>query len=153
MEESYEDALEELKRSEHLYYVSLKYTRTVDVIRSLMDRFILMYDHGFNCILKYAKDNKKIDEIPGTPIGRAQTLQKDPMYEELGLDEYTDLYMYMRKMMRLPHAKREEYRRHVTMIVESGEEKEEINIDILGEWYQMALVFMKKVKKLIAEEE
>ena len=153
MEESYEDALEELKRSEHLYYVSLKYTRTVDVIRSLVDRFINLYDHGFHCILKYAKEQGKIKDIAATPIERAQDLQKDSIYEELGLDEYTELYMYMRKMMRLPHAKREEYRRHVTMIVETEEEKEEINIDILGEWYHLALEFMKRLKKLIAGEQ
>ena len=33
--------IEELKRVDHLVYVSLKYTRTVDVIRSIIDRLII----------------------------------------------------------------------------------------------------------------
>ena len=38
--ESIDKAKEELKRVDHLFFVSLKYTKTVDVIKSLIDRLI-----------------------------------------------------------------------------------------------------------------
>lgn len=44
MKEAITNAVEELKRVDHLIYVSLKYTRTVDVIRSVINRLIESYN-------------------------------------------------------------------------------------------------------------
>ena len=43
MKESFDEAIQELKRVDHLFWVSLKYTRTVDVIKHVIERLI-------NCI-------------------------------------------------------------------------------------------------------
>ena len=40
MIESLENAKEELKRIDHLIYVTLKYTRTVDVLLSVVERMV-----------------------------------------------------------------------------------------------------------------
>ncbi len=60
MEESLENAADELKRAEHLMYVSLKYTRTVDMIRHLVEKLISTFDYGVVSLLEYAKEKKKI---------------------------------------------------------------------------------------------
>ena len=57
-----EDAREEMKRAEHLLYVSLKYTRTVDVIKSLIGRLINAIDATTDKLLDYAVQKKKIKE-------------------------------------------------------------------------------------------
>ena len=44
MNESLIEAREELKRLEHIIYVSLKYTRTVDVILNALKRMVSTYD-------------------------------------------------------------------------------------------------------------
>ncbi len=40
MLESLDLAKEEIKRADHLMYVSLKYTRTVDILKSIIERLI-----------------------------------------------------------------------------------------------------------------
>jgi hypothetical protein len=55
MKESLSEAFEELKRADHLIYVSLKYTRTVDVIKSIIERLINAYDDAIITLLDKSK--------------------------------------------------------------------------------------------------
>ena len=147
MEESLSDAAEEVKRAEHLFYVSLKYTRTVDVIRSLIDRFISTFDHGMLSLLKYAEKKKKIKEIPSSPISKCEVLGK--VYQDMDIQKYIDRYLLFRKLMRAPYTKREEYRRHVTMTSQIDDEEIETNIDTLKEDYDRTMDFLILVKDTI----
>lgn len=147
MEESLEDAKEELKRVDHLFYVSLKYTRTVDMIRTLISRLISTFDCGILSLLKHAKEKKKIKEIPPSPISKCELLKK--IYKDINIEKYTDLYILLRRLMREPYAKREEYRRHVTMISQLGEKKIETDIDILKEYYDTTTKFLQLVEETI----
>lgn len=147
MEESLEDAKEELKRVDHLFYVSLKYTRTVDMIRTMIERLISTFDCGMLSLLKYAKEKKKINEIPSTPISKCELLKKT--YPNLNIKKYTDLYILFRRLMREPYAKREEYRRHVTMISQIEDKKIETDIDILSEYYDKTKDFLTLVEETI----
>ena len=67
MKESLAEAKEELKRIEHIIYVSLKYTRTVDVLRNALNRLISMFDFLIDALVEYAKKEKKFKKIPKTP--------------------------------------------------------------------------------------
>lgn len=145
MEDSLEDAKEEIKRVDHLFYVSLKYTRTVDTIRNMINRLISTFDCGMLSLLNYAKEKKKIREIPPSPIPKCELLKK--IYPNI--KKYTDLYALLRKLMRMPYAKREEYRRHVTMISDIEEKKIETDIDILGEYYDKTKEFLLFVEETI----
>jgi hypothetical protein len=140
MREALEDAKEEIKRVEHLFYVSLKYTRTVDMIRTMVERLISTFDYGMLSLLKYAKAKKKIKEIPPSPISKCELLGK--IYEDIDIKQYTELYALLRKLTRMPYTKREEYRRHVTMISQVGDKKVETNIDILKEYYDKITDFL-----------
>ena len=44
MNEQLENTIEELKRVDHLFYVSLKYTRTVDMIKHVLERIISTHE-------------------------------------------------------------------------------------------------------------
>lgn len=150
MEEALEDVYEQIKRAEHLYYVSLKYTRTVDMIRTLVERLISTFDCLFICLLDYAQEKKKIDSIPPTPISKCELLEKT--YKHHNLKKYLDLYILLRKLTRAPYTKREEYRRHVTMISEVGDKTLETNIDILKEYYDTTIKFMNLTKEIISSK-
>ena len=50
MKESFDEAVQELKRVDHLFWVSLKYTRTVDVIKHVIDRLISCIGFGFEAL-------------------------------------------------------------------------------------------------------
>ena len=147
MEENLEDAREEIKRVDHLFYVSLKYTRTVDVIRSLIERIINTFDFGFLSLLKYAKEKNKIKEIPLTPSSKCELLKNT--FKDASLNNYIDLYLLLRKFMRASYTKREEYRRHVTMISDIEGKKIEVDIDILKEYYDKTSDFLNFVQETI----
>lgn len=147
MEESLEDAKEEIKRVDHLFYVSLKYTRTVDMIRTMIGRLISTFDCGMLSLLKYAKEKKKIKEIPSTPVSKCELLKK--IYADNQVKKYIDIYLLLRKLTRMPYTKREEYRRHVTMISEIEDKKIETDIDILEEYYAKTKEFLLFVEETI----
>jgi len=152
MEEALDNAIKELKRVDHLYYVSLKYTRTVDMIKHMIDRLINAFSYGIEYLLIHAKEQKKIDEIPSN-LGLRAKLINDTFQDEK-LTEYMNFYLRLRKILRAEYTKREEFRRHVTMTatIDDGEIVE-VNIDILKEYYDKAKNFIKYMKVIVHGEE
>ncbi len=143
MIDSYMQAVEEFKRVDHLYYVTLKYTRTVDVIRSTIERLITLFEYGVESLLKVMKEEKKIDEIPSNPVGRATILLE--IGDEIN-KRYIESYLKLRKIIKLDYTKKEEFRRHVTMIVEFEGQTLEFSIDSLMDYYVMAREFLSYLK-------
>ncbi len=150
MEEALEDAKEEIKRVDHLFYVSLKYTRTVDMMRRLIERLISTFDYGMLSLLKYAQKKKKVKDIPNIPIQKCELLNE--VYSDVNIEKYTDMYLLWRKLMKAPYTKKEEYRRHVTMISQVGEEIIETNIDSLNEDYNKAVKFISFIQETISKK-
>lgn len=152
MKESLDNARQELKRVDHLFYVSLKYTRTADMMRHMVERLINAFSFGIESLLKHAKEQKKIDHVPNNPAARCALLVKTPADENLV--SCISLYLKLRKVIRADYTKREEYRRHVTMtsIIDNGEIVE-INIDILKIYYETAKNFIRYVERVVEGKE
>ena len=124
------EAREELKRLEHIIFVSLKYTRTVDVIHNSLDRMVSTFDLIIEGFLEKAREEGKIEALPKSPALRANILgELYPTDPEL--KKYLTFYAFLKNILKLPHQKREEFRRHVTMIIELEHSTAEINIDNL----------------------
>ena len=147
MIESYKQAIEEFKRVDHLYYVTLKYTRTVDVIRSVVERLISTFEYGVDALLKCMKEEKIIDEIPSSPVEKGMLAKEKCENEEICKD--LGIYLNLRKIMREEYTKREEYRRHVTMVVEYEGETLNIDIEILKEHYDDMKDFLRYIKERV----
>ena len=90
MEESLNDAKEELKRVDHLIYVSLKYTRTVDVLLNVIRRMIDAYDFMMEALLLHALEEGKIEELPKTPRERGESIIK--IYDDDLIKDNINLY-------------------------------------------------------------
>lgn len=152
MKESFEEAVQELKRVDHLFWVSLKYTRTVDVIKHVIDRLINCIGFGLEAVLKYAKEKKLITNIPENAGLRSELLKKT-FPDNSELMDYINFYVLLRKLSKAEYTKREEFRRHVTMIatIDKGEIVE-VSIDVLKEYYEKTRGFISLVKKIINEE-
>ena len=142
------DAQEELKRVDHLVYVSLKYTRTVDVIKSIIDRLINSYDFAILALLDMFKEQNLADNVPKSPGLRTKILRDIYKEQEIML-EFLDFYRLLRDLSRADFKRRKEFRRHVTMtaILQDGEV--EINIDIITEYYKRTKIFLNLVEKII----
>jgi hypothetical protein len=154
MQESLDNARDELKRVDHLFYVSLKYTRTADMMRHMVERLINSFSFGMDSLLKYEKESKKISQIPDNPTMKCSLLLKQFSGQDENLVHYINLYITLRKVIRADFTKREEYRRHVTMvsIIDEGRVVE-TNIDSLKENYELAKRFISFVERIVEGKE
>jgi hypothetical protein len=150
MKESLDQAKEELKRVDHLIYVSLKYTRTVDVLLSVIERMINAYEFGIDSLLKKAIEDKKIKEMPERVVLKAEIVKKT--YDDPIILENIGIYLLFRKLKNVEYQKSEEYRRHVTMTSEVDGREVKIDIDSINEYYKKIQSFIKYIEELINGE-
>lgn len=126
---------EEIKRMDHILYVSLKYTRTVDVMRNAIERLINAYSFIISGLLEYAKTKKKIKEIPASPLMKCELVKK-VFKDDERIVENTDFYLLLRKIIKAKMSKRQEYRRHITMTAHLEPGKDiEVTPDQLKEYF------------------
>ncbi|MFB6198662.1 MAG: hypothetical protein ABEI52_10405 [Halobacteriaceae archaeon] len=150
MKESLNDAKEELKRVDHLLFVSLKYTRTVDVILNTINRMIQAYDRLIETLLRKAKEEGEIEEIPEAPKRRVSVV-KDLHPDDETVQDNVDLYDLLRKIHRSKHEREREYRRHVTLRTYVDGREEIVNIDICEEYYEFLQDFYDYVEAIVEE--
>ena len=130
MEDHLLEGKDELKRLEHIIYVSLKYTRTVDVIINAIERMVSTFDSIIEAFLEKAKLEGLIDSIPKSPGLRARRVAEFNK-DDKELQKHLAFYSFLKTILKSPHKRRREYRRHVTLIVEMDKSTAEINIDNL----------------------
>ena len=145
------DALEELKRVNHLVYVSLSYTRTVDVLMSVVERMISTSDFLLSGIIDHLNEKKTLDEIPSSPALKVALLQKECKNIPEIID-YLKLYTTLRKIARCQYDKLREFRRHVTMVAHFDDGSTlDVTMDLLKEYYEQIKEFFKFEKEMIGE--
>ena len=139
----YEQAQDELRRVDHLVYVSLKYTRTVDVLKNTLQRMIDSFQCIIDGLLKECEQKGMIFEIPVSPGAKVTSLRKlYPNHKEL--NDLISFYLFLRKLHNAEYTASREFRRNVTMTATFADGSvEEVNIDIISDYYDRA-------KKLIA---
>jgi hypothetical protein len=140
------DSRQELKRADHLLYVTLKYTKTTDVIKNAIHRLINACDYAIIDILEHLKEKKKIDEVPLTPIARAEEVKK--RFRKIELIDYINFYLDLKKIDKAEYTKKEEFKKNVRLVVmDEDEESYEINIVKLYEFYERTVDFVKYVEE------
>ena len=144
--EGFESAVYELKRVDHLIYVSLKYTRTVDVLKNIIGRLINTYDFLWTAILVQAERDRKIFEVPVAPAAKCKKIKE--IYDDERIDDEIKFYLLLRQINKSEYTSHQEFRRHVTMraTLPNGD-IEEINIDNITEHYKRAKDFLEYFHK------
>jgi len=152
MKESFEEAVQELKRVDHIFYVSLKYTRTADMMKHMIERLISTFQFGVEAMLRKALEEKRISSIPDNQGLKAKLALE--LFPEDEARNFIQFYIRLRRIIRAPYTKREEFRRHVTMTasLDNGEVIE-VNIDLLKEYYDTAKAFLHLVRIMIYGED
>jgi len=151
LEELVDELRGSLRRAEHSYYVSLKYTRTVDVIRNLIDRIIETLEQVTIVLLDYNKEKGNISEIPDNLIDRVNIVKELYAEDERFMDAY-ELFFFLRKARRQTYTKSEEFRRHVAMTAKVDGEEYVFNIDLMGEYYHMLEDWVKHALNIAFEK-
>lgn len=131
-------AKEELKRADHLIYVTLKYTKTADVIKSIISRLISAFDFSITEALEYIKRKRKIKEVPHSSKIRAETFLKIfPKYKD-----YIEFYFLLTLIDKAEYTKKEEYRKNVALIVKIKGKIVEINMETLRRYFDKTTEFV-----------
>ena len=140
-----ESAREELKRADHSIFVSLKYIRTVEILKSTIRRLISAFELAFLEILEFLKNKKKIKAVPGVSRQRAElVLEKFPH-----LKEYIEFYYLLKDINNAEYTKREEYRKNVTLICQIAGKTQEINIERLIQQYEKTAEFVGMAEEIV----
>ncbi len=146
---------EELKRVEHIIYVSLKYTRTTDVLRNALLRFVSFFDIMFEGYMLDAMNKEKIAKVPKSPALRVTKLQ-DMFPDDAQFTKFVTYYFFLKDLLKREYGRINEYRRHVGMVFELDNNSSVIiNIDNLETCEYYAHKFFEFSKKLfgLAKEE
>ena len=153
MNEYLANAIDELKRADHIIYVSLKYTRTGDVLKNAIERLINALDFCILALTNSLLNENKIIEIPVQPVKKAEIVKEQYNDEEDEIiREFMDFYLLLRKINNAEYESEREFRRHVAMIVKVDGKKIEINIDIITEYYHKIKEFVEFLKKRLPEQ-
>jgi len=122
-----EEIIQEKISADHLLYVSLKYTKTCDVIINLLLRWKEMINITIEKILKRAKKKKRISSLPKSPIEKIETIKKIFKKDKNFLDAI-EFYEMLRKLDGLRIERIGEFRKNVNLrIFYQGKE---INVDL-----------------------
>jgi len=137
----YEDSAEqELKRADHLIYVTLKYTRNVDVIKNIIKRLINAYDFAALEALKFLK----IKNIPDVPRMRINLLaEKLPEFKK-----EAKFYLFLKALDVAPFKRKEEYRKNVTLVTDVMN----VNIDKVKSFFERTVQFVKTIETMVVKK-
>ncbi len=145
-----EDIIQEKIRADHLLYVSLKYTKTCDVIVNLLLRWRRMIETSIEEILKHAKTKKKVSMIPASPLGKMDEVKKLFKKDKEFL-EVIDVYEMLRKLEELRKERIGEFRKNVTLRVFYRGQEVDINLEKLKIYASMLERFISTTKQFLSK--
>lgn len=138
-----EDIIKEKISADHLLYVSLKYTKTCDVILNLLSRWKIMIDTSFDVLIKRA--GKAWKPVPDAP--RAKVIQLKKIYaNESIVFEALELYEFFRDIEGLEKMRESEFRKGVNLRVTYKGKVVNINLEQLALYSQILERFISYLK-------
>ena len=138
-----DDIIKEKISADHLLYVSLKYTKTCDVILNLLSRWKIMVDTSFGYLIKEA--GKAWKPVPDAP--RAKLVQLKKIYsDEPIVIEALDLYEFFRDIEGLEKVRENEFRKGVNLRVTYKGKVVNINLEQLAIYSQILERFISYLK-------
>jgi len=143
-----EEIIKEKISADHLLYVSLKYTKTCDVILNLLLRWRNMIETAINEILKHAKKRKKISSISSNPVGRIEQIRKLFKKDKEFL-KVIDMYEMFKKLNELKKERIGEFRKNVNLRVFYRGKEININLEQLKIYADMLEKFISITKQFL----
>jgi hypothetical protein len=130
----------------HIFNVSLKNNKGLEIVKSFIKAVIEYYDYAIELYFKKLYENKKIDEIPDSPIKRYKKIIeiiKDKEFEE-SLKYYKLLKLALNADAKIIN----EYRKSMVIKFKTmGGEEFEINIKMLKDITESVKKFSTIISK------
>jgi len=142
-----EKIMNEKTSADHLLYVSLKYTKTCDVMLNLIERWRSMIELCIDALLNKTKKQKIVNDIPVAPKMRVLAL-KQAFKKEPVVIETMDLYEFFKRVPATERIKENEFRKNVCLTIIDGKEVK-IDMDKLKEYAELLERFIKFVRSYL----
>ncbi len=144
-----ERIIKEKISADHLLHVSLKYTKTCDVIINLILRWRVMIEQSFDALLIKSKKKKLISSIPEAPLKKIEKLKQVFKKEEVVI-QVIEMYEMFRKIEQLDKICEHEFRKNATLDVMYKGQKIELNIENLKEYGKILENFISYIKQSLS---
>jgi len=140
-----EAIIKEKISADHLLYVSLKYTKTCDVIINLLSRWKNMIEQGIDRLIAKAKKDKKWKPVPDAP--RAKLIQLKSIYAKIPeITETLALYELFRDIDKIEKIRENEFRKGVNLKVTYKDKIINVNLNQLKEYAATLERFISYIK-------
>jgi hypothetical protein len=146
-----EKIMKEKISADHLLYVSLKYTKTCDVILNLLRRWTVMIEDSILGLLEQLKKKKQIKSIPLAPRQRME-LVKDKFKKTPEVIKAIELYSFFKRIDNLRTIRESEFRKDVRLKIYDGADEIIINLDKLKEQQAILESFISYVKQFLSSK-
>lgn len=143
-----EKIIKEKISADHLLYVSLKYTKTSEVITNLILRWTVMIEHGFSSMLVHAKKKKMIKSIPISPKPKMDMIRETFKKEKAVIDTL-DLFEMFRRIDTLNKEAEGEFRKNVALKISYRGEVIKVNLEKLKEYSVTLENFINYLKQFL----
>lgn len=139
----------EMKAAQHLLYVSMKYTKTCDVILNLIHRWQQMIEISIDHLMEKAKKKKLIKEIPTAPKPKIDLALQVFRKEEVVVNTI-NLYSFFRRINTFQQHREHEFRKNVALRVVTDDKEVVIDIEKMKEYQALLENFIKFVRVFTA---
>lgn len=146
-----EEIIQEKISADHLLYVSLKYTKTCDIIINLMHRWKEVIEMGIDNLLEDLHEREKIDEIPDTDMQKIDVIERKFKKEKEIIDA-VEFFRMLRKIDELKKERSGEFRKNVNLKVYFQGTEININLEKLGEYGDLVEKFISKLKQYLMND-
>ena len=145
MSEALEKIMKEKISADHLLYVSMKYTKTCDVMINLIKRWKIMMDYAFDGLLEKAKKKKMVKSIPTAPKLKIDVLKETFKNHPEVMDAVKEYEMF--KLIEvLKKTKEGEFRKGVCLKVTYKGVETQVNLEKLKEYSEILERFINYTK-------
>lgn len=151
MPEILEKIIKEKISADHLLYVSMKYTKTCDVMINLIKRWKIMTDYAFDALLDKAKKKKRIKSIPDAPKLRIDAIKELFSTHKEILDAVAAYDMF-KLIETLPKTRENEFRKGVCLRVSYKGGEVAVTLDKLKEYSEILERFINFTKFYLLEK-
>ena len=145
------EILKEKTSADHLLYVSLKYTKTCDVILNLISRWKSMIELCFDVALEQAYKQKKIPSFPTNSKQKIEFIRKY-LKKYKAIQETVPVYIFFKKIPEYTKVREGEFRKNVNLRIIEQNRTTNINMEKLGEYASLLERFISEIKHFLSEK-
>jgi hypothetical protein len=144
------EILKEKTSADHLLYVSMKYTKTCDVILNLVARWKSMMEMCFDAMIQKSFDEGNIKQMPTSPKQKIEFMKL--YFKKLkAVQESVPVYIFFKRVPDLQKTREGEFRKNVNLKVIEPGKTTEINLEKLKEYSEILERFISEVKHFLSD--